>query len=222
MTPEIRTPAPRELAVVQGSFLPLDDATLAVHLVRALAVGHPVSSGALADVAGREADAVATTLETWPNVERDRTGRVVGFCGLTLNPTPHRFTVGDRQLHTWCAWDTLFLPALLERPASVRSYCPVTDTEVELEVAPEGVKRAQPAQLFVSLPEMETADLKNITGSFCCHVHFLAGAKAGERWKQAHTGTRVVDVNTAYELGRQAVEPLLGASSGPPRRREDR
>ena len=35
------------------------------------------------------------------------------FSGLTLTSTTHSFEVRGQQLHTWCAWDTLFLPALL-------------------------------------------------------------------------------------------------------------
>jgi alkylmercury lyase len=83
--------------------------------LRELAGGEPVAEPALTPAA-----------ERWPNVELDDHGRIVALAGLSLTPTAHRFTVGGRQLYTWCAWDTLVLPGLLDQPAHVESTCPVT------------------------------------------------------------------------------------------------
>ncbi len=184
---------------------------LALHLLRLLAKGRPVSAAALAEAAVDPA-AAASALDRWPNIELDATGDVVAFSGLTLTPTAHAFHVRGQPLHTWCAWDTLFLPALLGEPASVRSTCPVTGAGVELEVAPQGVTRAQPEELFVSFPAVATTDTADITGSFCCHVHFLAGAAAADEWREGRPDAIVFDVQTAYELGRRTVEPLLDAT----------
>jgi hypothetical protein len=127
---------------LQSIFPARNDAPLALTLLRLLSEGRPVTASALAQAAERTEAEVVRRLGGWPNVERDETGRIVAFSGLTLRPTAHAFTVGDRRLHTWCAWDTLFLPALLHETAHVRSTCPVTGSVVELVVAPDGVTSA--------------------------------------------------------------------------------
>src|SRR4051812_15364564 len=97
------------------------DSMLALSLLRLLAEGQPVDAAALARVSARTEAEVRAQVQAWPNVERDEPGRVVGFSGLTLRPTAHSFRVGEQKLHAWCAWDTLFLPALLDETAQIRS-----------------------------------------------------------------------------------------------------
>lgn len=57
-----------------------------------------------------------------PDLETDVQGHIVGS-GLTLRPTPHRFTIDGRQLYTWCALDTLIFPAVLGQVATVEAPC---------------------------------------------------------------------------------------------------
>lgn len=57
-----------------------------------------------------------------------------------------------------------------------------------------------------------TTDAADITGSFCCHVHFLAGAATAEHWRERHPDGIVIDLQTAYELGRRTVEPPLSVT----------
>ena len=191
-----------------------DDAPLARALLRLLAEGRPVTTGALAQAIGRTTDDVLVELRRWPNVERDGDGRVVGFSGLTLNATAHRFELDGHTLYTWCAWDTLFLPALLKTAARVRSTCAVTGTAVELEVTPDGVRRAEPADLYVSFPPQSTTDVANIVGTFCCHVQFLAGAEAARQWSAGHPAGTVLDVSAAFHLDCQTVLPLTAGYGG--------
>lgn len=49
-----------------------------------------------------------------------------GHMGLSLNDHPHQFEVGGRELRTWCAWDTLFLPPMLGQTAYVVPRDPPT------------------------------------------------------------------------------------------------
>lgn len=190
-----------------------EDASLAVALVRLLSAGHPVSLAALAQTADRSEREVRERLDNWPNVERDEQARVVGFFGLTLRTTAHSFRIGDRELHAWCAWDTLFLPALLDEPARVRSKCAVTGASVELVVTPRGVESACPEELYVTFPPLAGTDTREITSSFCCHVVFLAGAEAARVWEATHADGVALAVDAAYELGGRAVTPLLELAS---------
>jgi alkylmercury lyase len=115
MSGHLDTPSLEALAgMLAGTFPGTDDAPLARALLRELTRGEPVSDAALAASSARAEREVTQTLARWPNVHRDDHGRVDAFGGLSLQPTQHRFEVGGRHLYTWCAWDTLFLPGLLD------------------------------------------------------------------------------------------------------------
>ena len=199
---------------LRGTFPGCEDAPLALALVRLLAAGLPVTAEMLSEATERTTAEVAAQLKRWPNVECDGEGAIVGFSGLTLRPTAHAFEVDGRALHTWCAWDTLFLPAMLGTTARVRSTCPVTRSEVELDVGPDGVEHAEPARLYVSFPPPAATDTADITGSFCCHVHFLAGDDAARTWQDAHSDGEVLDFEAAFALGCGAVAPLTAPGAG--------
>ncbi|BBY56177.1 hypothetical protein MKOR_34280 [Mycolicibacillus koreensis] len=92
------------------------DAGLLIPLLRLLVDGDPVTVEQLAAAASRTLDDVRRGLAAVPDTEYDDQGRIIGQ-GLTLRPTPHRFTVAGEELYTWCALDTLIFPALLDRPA---------------------------------------------------------------------------------------------------------
>ena len=186
-----------------------DDAPLALALLDELAKGEPVSVSHLARAVERGQADLAATLDRWPNVRYDQLGRVVAFAGLSVAPSEHRFEVAGRQLYTWCAWDTLFLPSLLGREARVESSCPVTGTEVRLTVGPDGVQVAEPSALQVSFPAPASTDTADIIASFCCHVHFLAGQEAAAKWLAENQDGLTLSLDDAVELGRLATRQLL-------------
>jgi alkylmercury lyase len=147
-------------------------------------------------------------------VRRDEQRRVEAFGGLSLRPTKHRLDVGGRRLYTWCAWDTLFLPALLDDQAQVESACPMTGSEVRLTVAPERVLAAHPQDVWVSFPPPAQTSTDDIVESFCCHVHFLAGAEAAGGWAIGPPGTFALGVDDAFELGRLATRAFFVTGGG--------
>lgn len=89
-------------------------------LLRQLARGEPLTIADLAAATGRAGDEVAQAVGRLRDTEYDDAGRIVGY-GITLRPTPHRFTVDGHQLYTWCALDTLIFPATLGQSAQVES-----------------------------------------------------------------------------------------------------
>jgi alkylmercury lyase len=196
---------------VLGALACCEDPSLAVALLRGLAGGDPVTDNELAAATDRDQAQVTAGLARWPNVHRDEHGRVIAFSGLSLRPTAHRFGLGERQLFTWCAWDTLFLPALLDQTARVRSRCPVTGAEVRLTIEPERIRDYHPETLLVTFPPSAAVSTADITGSFCCHVHFLAGPDAADEWLRHRPGTTALTLDEAFELGRRATRPLLAA-----------
>lgn len=176
---------------------------LSLALYRLLATGEPVRMEALAHAAQLELGRIDSVLSEWPGVYRDGQGRVIGYWGLTIAETPHRMLVGRKWLHTWCAWDTLFLPELLGSAARVESSCPVSGARIALVVAPEGVVCEGPRPLvsFVE-PDLRKA-AQDLVHSFCHYIHFFGTEQAAQDWAAAHPGTFLATLDEAWELGRR-------------------
>lgn len=176
---------------------------LAVTLYRTLAEGRPVSLATLAQRCAVSESGVADTLASWPGVFRDAGGSVVGFAGLSLGEMAFSYTVGGRQLYTWCAWDTLFITPILGQVAEVAATCPVTGEVISLTVGPEGVRNVDPAGAVVSFlsPTQQWAD--DVITTFCHYVLLFSSRQAGERWVGEHPGTFLLTLADAFELGRR-------------------
>lgn len=212
MSNHLGTPSLEALArSLAGTFPGCEDAPLALALLRRLARGAPVSAAALAASTDRDEHDVTQALARWPNVRRDEQGRVEAFGGLSLRPTEHRFEVGGRTLYTWCAWDTLFLPTLLDEQAQVESTCPVAAADVRLTVGPQRVLASRPEDTRVSFPPPARTATASIIETFCCHVHFLAGQEVAARWVNAREGSLALALDDAFELGRLATRAMSGA-----------
>jgi alkylmercury lyase len=177
---------------------------LALALLRALAEGAPVSVDELGHWAARSVADVGRRLSGWPSIERDRDGGVVAFAGLGLRPTPHALHVGDRALFTWCAWDALFLPALLGATARVRSTCPATGPAHQSDVGPQVVLDVTPREAIVSIVVPESTD--DIRSTFCCNVMFFASPSAGHAWLTSRTDGALLTIEDAHALGRMTNE----------------
>jgi alkylmercury lyase len=73
------------------------------------------------------------------------------------------------------------------------------------------MRDSDPDPLRISFPRPGAASTDDLTGSFCCHLHFLAGSGAAERRIADHDGAVVVTLDEAFELGRLATRHCLGA-----------
>jgi alkylmercury lyase len=62
----------------------------------------------------------------------------------------HRFAVDGRELSTWCALDSLFIPEILGRSAQVTSADPESGGTVRLTVAPERIEQVEPNDAVMS------------------------------------------------------------------------
>ena len=135
------------LPMAQGTDEEVDgQARLAIALLCRLAEGDPldvsVPTGLAAELGTDEQSAEALISR---NAEFDERGKIIGFAGLSLRADhPHRFVVDGRGFTTWCAWDTLFLPALLQSSAAVESPDPETGQIIHLQVSPERITSALP------------------------------------------------------------------------------
>lgn len=179
------------------------DQRLSLALYRELAGGAPVPPSLLATRLGISVDEVDRRLANWPGIHRDEQRRIVGYWGLTIEPTRHKMRIRERDLYTWCAWDTLFLPALLGARAQVESACRDTDGRVRLTVGPDTIEAASPGDLWISfvLPSADSMR-RDLRASFCHNVHFLRSPDPAPLRAVLPPSAFVLTLADAFEVGR--------------------
>ncbi|MGB8437629.1 MAG: organomercurial lyase [Burkholderiales bacterium] len=207
----------RAEGVVPKLFPRLDETgeRIARTLYQLLARGQPVAPGALAETAGTDPETIATALGIWHGIHRNSSGAVTGFWGLTLDTTPHRLHVAGRTLHAWCAWDTLFLPALLDSTADVESICPASGATLHLVVAPAGICDAPPETVMSFVTPERVQIQEDVFRHFCRFVRFFASAHDAGDWLEHHPGTFLVSLAEAWSLARMKLSaqyPSFGAA----------
>ncbi|MCA9145471.1 MAG: MerR family transcriptional regulator [Planctomycetaceae bacterium] len=185
-----------------------DKTRLRIEVLRLVAKGRPVSVRKVEQIAsqlGMPLDAATSFISKVS--ERDAEGNILGILGLSQRAHPHRFELKDRVLSTWCAWDALFLPALLKQPATVESSCPVTKERIRLKVTPKKVEEVAPADCVVTIavPATSPEAVEEIWAAFCHFVLFFASEEAASRWvSKRKQDLRILSVEEAYNLGRRA------------------
>ena len=155
---------------------------------------------------------VTEVLNSWPVVYFDDEKNVVGFWGLALGEMPHRFKVAGRQLYTWCAWDSLFIPELLGKTAEVESTCPISGEIISLTVGPTRVENFSPEGAVVSFLSPTTSFDMNIIASFCHYILFFSSEETGNKWIATHKDTFLLTLNDAYEIGGLTNKATFGAA----------
>lgn len=175
-------------------------------LMKLLAEGDAVDIADLVAASGRPAEDVRRALAAVPDTEYDGSGRIIGQ-GLTLRSTPHRLEVNGEQLYTWCALDTLILPAVLGSSARIESAYGATGIPVRVSVDASGVTSVEPATAVVSLVNPE--DMRSVRSAFCNQVHFFASPEEAKPWLDSHPGGSVIPVDEAYRLGTSIAETML-------------
>jgi alkylmercury lyase len=149
--------------------------------------------------------------------ERGPDDTLVGILGLSLRETPHRFTVDGRRLFTWCAADTLFLPSLLGRTASIESHSPVSPATIRLTVSPRRVEAVDPVDTVVSMvvADPDAADLQSVEAlwsTFCHQIFFFGTRQEAEGWAVSRgnpDSLEIVSVDEAFKLGQLLASTLL-------------
>jgi alkylmercury lyase len=202
--------------LVTGLFPHLDEPgeRVARTLYQLLAHGQPVAPETLAEAAGTDPETIAATLGSWHGIHRDSSGAVTGFWGLTIDTTPHRLHVAGRTLHAWCAWDTLFLPVLLDSTAEVESICPATGATLRLVVAPTGIRKAPPGTVMSFVTPDRTQVQADVVRHLCRFVRFFVSSRDAADWLEKHPDAFLVSLAEAWHLARiklAAQYPSFGA-----------
>lgn len=210
-----RTEQIEDLAKATLKFLPdfgdSEEKRIAVGLYRLLANGDPVLPSRLADRLSLPSDRVGLALKSWNDILYDDEGGIVAFYGLNLSRTNQRLTVDGRTLHTWCAWDTLFIPGILGLDASVESECPVSGERIRLTVTAQGLRDIEPESTVMSFLVLGAEKTQfELRENFCCYVHFFRSRQDGREWVSKHEGTFLISLDEAYQLGQVVNQARIG------------
>lgn len=114
-------------------------------------------------------------------VETDDEGLLLGIFGLTPKPTSHRIELRGTTFFTWCAFDSVGIPAALQESAEITSECGHCRREIHLtvvdEVAPSG-------PVVISWLPRQCDSVREefcpTVNFFCNEGHFTASTAHGE------------------------------------------
>jgi alkylmercury lyase len=182
--------------------------------IRLLAEGEPVSPGQIAKASGVPADQAEAALRGIGDIEWTADGLVEGF-GLTRRPTQHRFHVGDAELYTWCAMDTLIFAAFLGRPVQITSPDGTTDEPLRLETDGRHIVAAEPPSIVVSwFVDPASTGFRDAT---CQFGHFFASQESAAAWAAKYPHGGVLALDEALDAARALVADTFGAEDEPQR-----
>ena len=179
--------------------------------IRLLAQGEPVSPAQIADAAGVPLDQAEAALRGIDAIEGTAEGRVEGF-GLTRRPTPHRFRIGDAELDTWCAMDTLIFAAFVDRPVQIESPDGATGEPLRLETDGQRIIAADPPSIAVSW--FFDAAATGFRASVCQFGHFFASRDSAAEWAAKYPQGGVLTLNEAMDASRSLVAEMFGPKDG--------
>lgn len=170
------------------------------HIMQALIeTGQPVSLHHLATCSQMSQEKLAAHLACVPDAEFDEQGHIVGW-GITLLPTQHQFRLKEFPLFTWCAFDTVLFPPLLQVEAHVQSICTATDQPITFVATPEGIANLLPATSVLSLL-LPTERCDCVRGTFCKQSLFFHSEEAASPWMALRPDAVLLSIEEAAILG---------------------
>jgi len=189
---------------------------LVLATVRELAKGAPVTRvrrEELATELGLEREQAAAAMAAVDGAAQvGSDGEVRAVLGLSIDPAAHRFAIGGRQLYTWCALDTTFLPILLNATADVETICPVSGVSLGLRIAPDGVQSADPdtTVLSVVLPPSDwvSDSVGAMRSAFCDFSLWFHSEEEARNWVPAQRRHSIIGWRDAGQLGREWAEVI--------------
>ena len=182
-----------------------EEQVFVVELYRQLAAGEPVSRGQMARVLDWPEEKVTGMFDGLPSayLDYDGDGNVNDWGGFGLDGGNNGFTILGNEMFAWCAWDALFVPAIVGEPARVDAVDPEDGEEVSMTVTPSGVEHIRPegAVMTFALPGMEA--FPSFKGfSFQRTVFFFGSEKTAKSWLEKNPGPELITIEEGFELGR--------------------
>ena len=175
---------------------------------RLLSEGRTPSPAEIAEASDLPLDAVETALHDFGDVEWTADGRVEGL-GLTRRETPHRIRVGDVNLHTWCAMDTLIAVAILDRRIRIDSPDGTTGVPLRIEANGHSILAADPSSMVVSWYVDPTGE--GVRAAGCQFGHFFASPDSAKAWLARYPQGGILSLDEALDTARQFASEQFGA-----------
>src|SRR5699024_10312729 len=125
----------------------------------------------------RRAEAAASRLSARETLLVTDENRIEGIAGLTLRPTRHRLTYDGTATHTWCAFDSVGIPAALGVDATATTDCGHCGAAIEIELRAGEVGATERWGWMPALDPDETALITNFCSKadlFCSREHLDA------------------------------------------------
>lgn len=167
--------------------------------------GRPVPVAELLSGGGALGAEIAAALVPQGRAEVDEHARLVGVHGLTLRPTRHHFVHDGRRHRTWCAFDTIGIPAALRLDATAYTDCPTCRRPITVEMV-GGVPHD--AEVALWLPA--SAD-GNLIANFCARADlYCSPAHLHQSIDALQTPGNVADLAIAASLGRDTWADVAG------------
>ncbi len=161
--------------------------------------GQPLAPVHLARRLQMSQENLAAHLARVPDTEFDTQGNIVGW-GITLLPTQHRFLLKGHPLFTWCAFDTVLFPPLLQVEAQVQSVCEASGQPITFVATPEGIADLLPATSVLSLI-LPAQRCDCVRGTFCRQSLFFQSGEAASSWLALHPEAVLLSVEEAAVVG---------------------
>ncbi len=184
-----------------------EEQRISLKIYELLSRGRPVSISKLAMTVHISENEVNDIVSQWPGVFKNQDGDIISYWGLGLTEMLHQIQIGGNTLYNWCAWDSLFIPALLDKTAYITSVCPVTKEKIKLIVSKHGVEY-EPASTVMSFvkPQSGIKIDENVITNFCHKIHFFSSEEAAAKWVAENPETFVISVEDAFSLGQKKNE----------------
>jgi alkylmercury lyase len=161
--------------------------------------GQPLSPMHLARRLQISQKSLMSHLALVPDTEFDEQGNIVGW-GITLLPTKYQFRLKELPLFTWCAFDTVLFPPLLQIEAHIQSECSASALPITFVATPEGIADLLPATSILSLI-LPVTRCDCVRGTFCQQSLFFQSEEAASPWIALHPEAVLLSVEKAAALG---------------------
>jgi len=170
------------------------------HIMHAMAeIGQPLATASLAVRLQMSHKELQTHLARISDTEFDAQGNIVGW-GITLLPTQHQFLLQGRSLYTWCAFDTVLFPPLLQVEAQVQSGCSASGQPITFVATPNGIADLLPTTSVLSLI-LPTERCDCVRGTFCQQSLFFQSEEAASPWLALRPEAILLSVEEAAQVG---------------------
>jgi alkylmercury lyase len=141
--------------------------------------------------------------------EVDASGRLVGVHGLTLRATRHHFVHAGRVLRTWCAFDSVGIPAALALDATAHTDCPTCRRSLTVEIR---AGEARDEILVLWLPTSD--DRSNLMNDFCATADLYCSEEhLRQRIGPGGGSGRMADLAAGLALGREVWADVAGIAA---------